>query len=122
MAPSSRARRVDRERTSRAPPASVLEGASHESQGNLIRIDPGRRRRPAAAPHAPAAILNWASAVSGTASSAARWNPVQVPTASDDLVFTLEADVDDGSLTSTRDDGVTIDDLLYFLFSFEQGC
>lgn len=31
-------------------------------------------------------------------------------------------DVDDGSGTGTPDGGVTIDDLLYFLYRFEQGC
>lgn len=32
------------------------------------------------------------------------------------------ADVDDGSGTGNPDGGVTIDDLLYFLFRFERGC
>lgn len=32
------------------------------------------------------------------------------------------ADVDDGSGTGTPDGGVTIDDLLFFLFRFENGC
>ncbi len=31
------------------------------------------------------------------------------------------ADVDDGSFTGTLDDGVTIDDLIYFLYAFEMG-
>jgi hypothetical protein len=32
------------------------------------------------------------------------------------------ADVDDGTGTGTQDGAVTIDDLLYFLLHFEQGC
>ena len=31
------------------------------------------------------------------------------------------ADVDDGSYSGTPDDGVTVDDLLYYLYSFEMG-
>ena len=31
------------------------------------------------------------------------------------------ADVDDGSFTGTRDQGVTIDDLIYYLYEFEMG-
>lgn len=42
-------------------------------------------------------------------------NPGTDPT--DDCV----ADVDDGSMTGNSDDGVTIDDLLYYLFIFELG-
>ncbi len=35
--------------------------------------------------------------------------------------FDCLADVDDGSFSGTPDGGVTIDDLLYYLFIFEQG-
>jgi hypothetical protein len=38
------------------------------------------------------------------------------------LIPLCPADVDDGSNTGTRDDGVDINDLLYFLFHFESGC
>ncbi len=31
------------------------------------------------------------------------------------------ADLDDGSFTGTPDDGVTIDDLIYYLYAFEMG-
>lgn len=31
------------------------------------------------------------------------------------------ADLDDGSFTGTPDEGVTIDDLIYFLYAFEMG-
>ena len=34
----------------------------------------------------------------------------------------INADVDDGSFTGTVDGGVTIDDLLYYLIRFEDGC
>ncbi|HEX2838551.1 MAG TPA: hypothetical protein VHN77_10530 [Phycisphaerales bacterium] len=40
---------------------------------------------------AHATVLNYASAVSGTASTAARWAPAQVPVAADDLVFNATA-------------------------------
>lgn len=33
-----------------------------------------------------------------------------------------DADIDDGSMTGTRDSGVTLDDLLYFLLRFDIGC
>lgn len=36
-----------------------------------------------------AIVLNWSSATNGLASSAARWSPAQVHTASDGLVFIL---------------------------------
>lgn len=32
------------------------------------------------------------------------------------------ADVDDGSFLGVRDAGVTIDDLLYYLYVFDAGC
>lgn len=37
------------------------------------------------------------------------------------LTFLYPADVDDGSFTGTPDGGVTIDDLLYYLYIFESG-
>mgnify|MGYP000959245641 CR=1 FL=1 len=40
---------------------------------------------------AHATVLNYASAVSGSASTAARWSPAQVPVAADDLVFNATA-------------------------------
>ncbi|MFO0857767.1 MAG: hypothetical protein U0640_10470 [Phycisphaerales bacterium] len=45
------------------------------------------------------AILNWASAVTGTASTAARWSPAQVPTAADQLVFNVTAGTQAYSVT-----------------------
>ncbi len=45
------------------------------------------------------AIVNWAAAVNGTASTAARWNPVVVPVATDDLVFNATAGVQAYSVT-----------------------
>lgn len=38
------------------------------------------------------------------------------------IVVTCVADVDDGSGTGTRDGGVTIEDLVYFLDRFAGGC
>ena len=38
------------------------------------------------------------------------------------LIPLCPADLDDGSNTGTRDNGVDINDLLYFLFHFEAGC
>lgn len=45
------------------------------------------------------AILNWSSAVNGTASTAARWNPAQVPVAADSLVFDTTAGTQSYSVT-----------------------
>jgi T5SS/PEP-CTERM-associated repeat protein len=43
------------------------------------------------APRAHAATLNWNNALGGSAGTAANWNPAQVPTAADTLVFDLAA-------------------------------
>ncbi|GMU80274.1 MAG: hypothetical protein AMXMBFR47_01450 [Planctomycetota bacterium] len=40
---------------------------------------------------AHAAVLSWANAAGGPASTASNWSPVQVPTATDDLTFNLGA-------------------------------
>ena len=39
--------------------------------------------------HAEATTLSWKAAVSGSAVSGSNWNPAQVPTSTDDLVFNL---------------------------------
>ena len=48
-------------------------------------------------------IINWNNAAGGAASTAANWNPAQVPTAADTLVYNLN-----GTYTVTFSSGVAL--------------
>ncbi len=108
MAPSPHGRRVN------IRGSGVTEQVFHSEAARFVNgLVPGRdsvmlRSRSlvlalAAGSTLPAAahatVLNYASAVSGTASTAARWAPAQVPVAADDLVFNATAGTQAYSVT-----------------------
>lgn len=75
-----------------------------------------------AAPPAGAATLNWVNAAGGFAGSAANWNPAQVPTPLDSLVFALGGTfaVTFGTLADSTGAMVVDDGTLTFRFPADQ--